>query len=65
MRWLVIALAALGVLVTAPGCGDSGDCLSRAEVEREVDELAMGFETSSEKLEANQEEIQGIRGQQC
>lgn len=65
MRWLVMALVALGVLVTAPGCGDSGGCLSRAEVEREVDELAMGFETSSEEVEAKQEEIQGIRGQQC
>lgn len=65
MRWLVIALVVLGVLVTAPGCGGSSGCLSRVEVEEQVNELAMGFETSSEEVEAKQAEIQDVRGREC
>jgi hypothetical protein len=65
MKTVLAAIVAIAVLALAPGCGDSGGCLSRAEVEQQVNDLAMGFETSSEEVEAKQEEIQDIRERQC
>lgn len=64
-RSLFAGLAVLVVLPLAPGCGQSGGCLSRAEVQREVNELAMGFEMSPDEVEAKQGEIQVIREREC
>jgi hypothetical protein len=44
------------------GAAIAAGALTRAEVEQEVNELAMGFETSSKEVEAKQEVIQGRSG---
>lgn len=60
----VIILVVLGGLVLPTGCGDSG-CLTQAEIEQQVNEIAGGLETSPTEVEAKQEEIREIREQAC
>ena len=72
---------AIAVVVAAMiGCGsDSGsgggsngdesmrphDCLSVREVDRKIDEIAGGYETSQEEVEAKGQAIREIQAQQC
>jgi hypothetical protein len=69
-------LFALIFALAFAGCGsDEGqsaaeksgnfDCLSSAEVESEVNEIAEGFEASSAEVHAKQEEIAAIRAEEC
>lgn len=60
----VAVLAVVGGLVLPAGCGDS-DCLTQAEVDQKVNEIALGFEASSSEVEAKQEEIREIRERAC
>lgn len=57
-------LAVAGALVLPAGCGDSG-CLTQAEINQKVNEIALGFEASSSEAEAKQEEIREIRERAC
>jgi hypothetical protein len=73
---LVLSIALVGV---AGGCGeaDSGSgpsgngsgvvagCLDPDEVREEVNRIAEGFETSSEEVEAKQQEIRAIEAEAC
>jgi len=58
-------VSVLGVLFLAPGCGGSEGCLTRSQVEQEVNEIANGFENSTEEVEAKQEEIREVRAREC
>jgi len=45
--------------------GGEGGCLSASEVNQQVNEVASGFETSADEVQAKQDEIQGIRERAC
>ena len=60
----ILGIFAVAAALTLTGCGEGG-CLTPAEVEREVNEIALGFETSQAEVEAKQEEIREVRERAC
>lgn len=70
---LLALMFALGII--SVGCGSSANdgeaggavagCLSPGEVQEEVNRIAEGAESSSEEVEAKQEEIQAIEAEGC
>ena len=75
-RMLLAGLATSAVLALS-GCGDGGggdgsgpgasepDCLTPAQVQRQVDRIASGFEASEEEAEAKRQEIREVRSRAC
>jgi hypothetical protein len=45
--------------------GGSGGCLTEAEVQREIDAIASGIETSDEDVEVKQEAISQVNARAC
>jgi len=59
---IVAVVVLLGVAPSSSGCGG---CLSRADAEQKINDVASGVESSSGEVAAKQEEIRDIRGQIC
>jgi hypothetical protein len=58
------ALCATLAAFALTACGGGG-CLTPAEVEREVNKIALGGEFSQAEVEAKQEEIREVRERAC
>lgn len=58
-------LTVLGLIALPTGCGEDGGCLTPGEVEREVNKIALGIESSSGDVEVKQQEIREVRGRAC
>lgn len=57
-------LALVAVLILMPGCGEGG-CLTQAEINQKVDEIALGGEFSQAEVEVKQNEIREVRERAC
>jgi hypothetical protein len=61
----VALLAGCGNGSSGGAGGSSSGCLSPAQVSEEVNQIAEGFETSHEEVEAKQQEIAAVRAEAC
>jgi hypothetical protein len=57
-------LALVAVLILTAGCGEGG-CLTQAEINKKVNEIALGGEFSQAEVEAKQDEIREVRERAC
>lgn len=58
------AVIAVAACIALASCGEKG-CLTPAEVEQKVNEIASGVEISQADVEAKQAEIQDVRERAC
>lgn len=73
----IAGIATVTAVLLLTGCGGGGDsssesasggsddCLTAQEVQKQINQIANGFETSDDEVAAKQEQIKQIRAQQC